>query len=205
MDGHVAIAALQRPIKVDDALHEFCLEDADAAEIHEVDGTLVLRALGAHGVVPEMRIAMDDAVFIERHVPGAEHVVGDLVAEFDRRLLLQEGHQRFALDPGHGEEAPGGEVQQRFGEMDFLLSRQHQAIERHGLRLALVIQLLAQSVGDFAVDMLGGDGTVVAFVEPEDEFQLRKVRLDRRLHVGILQLAGKLAPIQRHGVVDLAE
>ena len=39
----------------------------------------------------------------------------------------------------------------------------------------------------------------------KDEFELREVGFDRRLHIGILQFGGKLAAIVRCGTMDLAE
>ena len=102
MDGELVILVQQRVIEIDDALHEAGLEDADAAEIQKID-----RAVRPHGVIAQMRIAMDDAVEIEGHIPGAEHVVGDLVAHRLIAMRLDERQQRRALKPVHGEEAPG--------------------------------------------------------------------------------------------------
>src|SRR5262245_18047835 len=72
-------------------------------------------------------------------------------------------------------------------------------------RLALVIELLAEARRDLGMDVSGGDRTVVAVIDRDGELQLAEIRLDRRLHVGILQLAGKLAPIERDGAMHLAQ
>ncbi len=71
--------------------------------------------------------------------------------------------------------------------------------------LALVIELLAQPLGNFGVDLGGGDGTVIALVEPHREFQLAQIGFDRRGHVGILQFAGECGPVERGRPVHLAK
>ena len=82
-------------------LHEARREHPDAAEIEQVDG-----AVRRHGVVAEMRVAVDHAVIVERHVPDAEHAQRDLVAHAERRLL-GEFEDRRAVEPGHRQQAPG--------------------------------------------------------------------------------------------------
>src|SRR3546814_5151632 len=62
------VVALERKVEVDDAFHEERREDADAAEVQQVHG-----AVGTDRVVPEMRVAVDDAVVIEGHVRSEEH------------------------------------------------------------------------------------------------------------------------------------
>src|SRR5260221_6600833 len=74
-DGEVTIIIEQRIIEIDDTLHEIAFKEADAAKIKQIDTTV-----GAHGIIAEVRIAMDDAIFIEWHIPGAKHVVGDTIA-----------------------------------------------------------------------------------------------------------------------------
>src|SRR2546423_1148955 len=66
---------LECEVDADDALVEGRPEYPDAAEIQQVDP--IVRP---HRVIPEMRIAVDHAVIVERHVPGPEHVHGHLVA-----------------------------------------------------------------------------------------------------------------------------
>ena len=56
---------------------------------------------------------------------------------------------------------------------------------------APVVELLADAGADLLGDLRGVDHRVHAPVDGEDQLQLPEVRLDRRLHVGILQLAGK--------------
>ena len=98
----VAVVVPHRAVEVDDALHEAAVEHADAAIVEEVD-----RAVLAHGVVAEMRIAVEHAIAVERHVPGVEHVARNVVAPFGRGLL--EVEQRRAVEPVHGQQPPGRE------------------------------------------------------------------------------------------------
>ena len=62
--------------------------------------------------------------------------------------------------------------------------------------LALVIELLAQPVGDFGMDFGGGDGAVIALVEAHCELQLAQIGFDRGGHVGILQFAGERCAVE---------
>ncbi len=152
-----------------------------------------------------MRVAMDHAIEIERHVPGAEHVVSDAIAQFEVAMGLDEGDQRHALEPGHAQQAAGGKIFQGFGHLDAGLLGQHGAIEAHVFGLLAVIQFLAQARGDLGMDVFGDDGSVVAFVDGEDQAQLLEIGLHRRLHVGILQLAGEKAPAMGCCAMDLAQ
>ncbi len=170
----------------------------DAAEIDEVKPVI-----GADRVVAEMRIAVDGAVEIKRHVPGAEHVGGDLVARY--RRIFHDVEQLVALDPRHGEKAPGREIGDHLGHAHPLLLGEHAPIESDMARLALVVELLAQPVGDLGMDLAGRDGAGVALVKAHDQLQLAEIGLDRRLHVGILQLAGQRPPVRRDCAVNLAE
>ena len=71
--------------------------------------------------------------------------------------------------------------------------------------LEVVIELLAQSRRDLAMDVAGVDAFVVALVDLEHELKLADVGLDGGSHVGVLQLARKLAAVMGPGAVDLAE
>ncbi len=150
-----------------------------------------------------MRIAVDHAVVVERHVPRAEHVVGERVALLERGVL--EIGQALAIQPAHGQEAPGRQVRQHVRHMDRRLVAQHVAIERHVARLAPVVQLLAQALGQLLVDPGRVDRAVVAAIEAEDQPQLAKIGLDRALDARILQLAGQRPAVLRGRPVDLAE
>ena len=71
--------------------------------------------------------------------------------------------------------------------------------------LALVIEFLAQSVGDFGMDLGGGDGAVVALVETHRQLQLAQIGFDRRGHVRVLQFAGERGAVEGFGPVHLTE
>ncbi len=63
--------------------------------------------------------------------------------------------------------------------------------------LALIIQFLAQPVGDLGVDLGGRDGAVVALVQPHRQAQLAQIGFDRRGHVRVLQFAGERGAVER--------
>ena len=72
------------------------------------------------------------------------------------------------------------------------MSVEHAAIERDVLGLAAVVELLAHPRADLLDDLAGVDRGIEAAADREQDFELLQVGLDRRLHVGILQLAGEL-------------
>ena len=82
---------------------------------------------------------------------------------------------------------------------------EHRGIERDVLGLADVIELLAQARGDLDRDLGGVDGRIEALADGEQQLQLAEIGFDRRLHVGILQLAGQPAAVERGRLVHLAE
>ena len=63
------------------------------------------------------------------------------------------------------------------------------------LRLAEIVELLAQARADLDRDLGGVDRRVEPLADREQQLQLAEIGLDRRLHVRILQLAGKRAAI----------
>ena len=68
-----------------------------------------------------------------------------------------------------------------------------------------VVELLADARADLLGNLRGVDHGVHAPVNGEDELQLPQVRLDCRLHVRVLQLAGKLAAVVRACAVYLSK
>ena len=68
-----------------------------------------------------------------------------------------------------------------------------------------VIELLAQAGRDLGMDFLGDDGAVIALIDREDQAQLLQIGFHRRLHVGILQLAGQMLALMRRGAMHLAQ
>ncbi len=73
------------------------------------------------------------------------------------------------------------------------------------LGLADIVELLAQARGDLLGDLGGVERRIETLADREQQFQLPQVGFDRRLHVGILQLAGQLAAVERAGAMHLAE
>src|SRR5262249_61654824 len=59
IDRQLVIVAFERVVEIDDAADEAGRENADAAEIEQVDG-----AVRRDGVIPEMRVAVDHAVAV---------------------------------------------------------------------------------------------------------------------------------------------
>src|SRR5258708_9177053 len=100
-----------------------------------------------------MRIAMDGAIEIEWHVPRTEQVDGDRVAR--RHRPLRRNEQLLAFDPGHGEQTPGRKIGDDLGDADPAFLREHAAVEGDMPRLTLIVELLAQTLGDLDVDLLG--------------------------------------------------
>ena len=71
--------------------------------------------------------------------------------------------------------------------------------------LAEIVELLAQPRADFDRDLGRVDDRIETLADREQQLQLAEIGLDRRLHVGILQLAGKLAAIDRACTMHLPE
>ena len=193
-----AIVPVDRVVEVDRAFDEGRGEYADTAEIEQVH-----RCVRPHGVVTEMRIAVDNPVIVERHIPGAEHVVGDSVADLD--VLVGEFQQPAAVEPCHGQQPPGRKAGDGFGHMHALLLRMHRPVEFHVAQLAVVIDLFAQPGGDLGLDLARIDRLVIAAVDGEHDAELAEIGFDRRSHIGILELAGERASVEADRAVHLAE
>ena len=73
------------------------------------------------------------------------------------------------------------------------------------LRLAAVVEFLAQPLAELLGDLGGVDLGAEAPLQGEDDAELAEVGFDRRLHVGILQLAGDRRAVGGDRLVDLAE
>ena len=155
------------------------------------------------GVIAEMRIAMDDAEAAERKPPGGEHRGRQPVAHGERIVLVRE--HLGAVEPVEREQPAGrqlGPGARHANDVDVV---EHLAVERDMLGLAAVIELLAHARADLLADLGGVDGGVEAAADREQPFELRQVGFDRRLHVGILQLAGERRAVERAGAMHLAE
>ena len=150
-----------------------------------------------------MRIAVDDADPDEREPPGGEHRGGEPIAHRERGVLVIE--QLGAFEPVERQQPSGRELGPHLRHADEIDVREHVAIERDVLRLAAIVELLAHPRADLLDDLAGVDRRIEAAADREQEFELLEVRLDRRLHVGVLQLAGERAAVERFGAMHLAE
>ena len=186
--------------KIDDAAQEMRAEDADGAVVEQV-----YAVIRADLVVAEVRVAVDDAVAIERDVPGTEQGFCDVVAHFHGRIFVEHALQGAAGEPGHGEEAPGGRGHHRLGYGDAVHIAQHDAVEAHLGGLADVVELFTQAFGEFLVDFFVLYRLVHAVIDRQGKAQLTQIGFDDAWHVGILQLAGDVGAIGEAGAVDLAE
>src|SRR5579872_5635671 len=188
----------ERVIKVDDDSHEARRENPDAAEIKEID-TLIR----AYRVIAEMGVAMDRAIAIKGQIPSAKHVLRDRVARSERRLRrVEEGG---ALEPIHGEKALCGKCRYRHRHRDPAFLGEHRAVETHMRSLALIIELLAQPVGDLGVNRLGRNRAVITLEQGQHQLELIEIGLHRRSHIGILQLACELYAIKSSRPMHLAQ
>ncbi len=60
------------------------------------------------------------------------------------------------------------------------------------LGLVDIVELLAQARADLDRDLGGVERRIEALADGKQQLQLLQIGFDRRLHVGILQLAGQL-------------
>ena len=162
-----------------------------------------MSAFVEHRVVTEMRIAVDHAEAAERKPPGGKHRAADDVAMRERRaLVLQE---LGAVEPIEREQPAGRELRPHVWHADQIAALEHQTIKRDVLRLAPVVEFLAHARGDFLADLRGVDHRVHAAVNGKQPVELLQVGFDSRLHVRILQLAGKRRVIERTRAMHLSE
>ena len=150
-----------------------------------------------------MRIAVDDAEACERMPPGAEQRGGDAVAVGE--AVVEEGEERLAVEPGHGEEPLRRQRRHHLRLADQRLVGERGAVEGGVPRLALVIELLAQPLGHLLGDLGGVDLRAEAPLQGEQHAELGEVGFHRRFHVGVLELAGEDPTVRTGGAVDLAE
>jgi hypothetical protein len=72
------------------------------------------------------------------------------------------------------------------------------------LCLAPVVELLANPLADLLTDLAGVDRGIEPPPDGKEPLQLLQVRFDRRLHVGILEFAGKRRAVERTRAMNLA-
>ena len=99
MHGQGTIVVANGPIEIDNAVHEFRLKYPDTAKIQQIYGVVL-----AYGIIAEVGVAVNDAVLIERQIPGAEQVARNVVPRFEGCVL--EFEQPRAVEPGHGQSPP---------------------------------------------------------------------------------------------------
>ena len=90
----VVVGVAHRLIQFQHAANEFRREHPDNPEIEQIH-----RAIRPDLIIAEMRVAMDDAVMIKRHIPGAEQRFGNAVTLVLRWLFFQTQRQRPAFEP----------------------------------------------------------------------------------------------------------
>ena len=69
-------------------------------------------------------------------------------------------------------------------------SGEDSTVEAHVTRLALVVELFAQPLAELLQNLARVDLRAEAALHGQDRGELAEVRLDRRFHVRVLQLAG---------------
>ena len=190
-------------IEVDHPLDEFRREGAHAAIVEQIDPGRPPLAVLEHGVIAEMRVAVDHPVLAERVPPGAEHGAGDLVALFERAAGVIEEPPSF--EPSHGEQPFGGKLRDHLGHADQRIALEDAPVEPRVAGFEIVVELLAQPRRDLLQHLGGLDRRAHAAMDREEDGELRQVGFDRRLHVGILQLGGKRAAVMRARAMHLPE
>ena len=200
------VVRLERAIKLDHAEHEPRREDAHAAIVEQIDAVdAALLAVAGRGdrVIAEMRIAMNDAVAQERAPPRVEQADSDGVARLLRRGL--EGDERLAVEPLHRQQSPRRQALVDPRHAHERPVGEHDAIEPGDLGLALVVELFAHPLADLARHLACVDRGARAPMEREQEVEIGEIRLHRRSHVRILQLAGEPLAAEAERSVHLAE
>ena len=198
----LAVIVLEAAIEIDDAADEFWREDADAAVIEQIDAHRLAVFL-EHGIIAQMRIAVDHRRMAERVPPGLEHGDGEPVADLDGELLVFE--DSLALEPAECQQALAREIMMHDRNAHGIDTLKGVIVERDVLCLTFVIEFLTHALTDFLGDLARIDRRVHAPMDGEEHAELAQIRLHCRLHIRILQLAGEQLPICRRGAVDLAE
>ena len=96
-----------------------------------------------------------------------------------------------AVEPIEGEQPAGRQLRPGRAARGRCRCRRASPIKRDVLGLAPVVELFAHALADLLADLAGVDRRIDAAADGEQPLQLLQVGFDRRLHVGILQLAGQ--------------
>jgi hypothetical protein len=150
-----------------------------------------------------MRITVNHAVVAEGVPPGAEHCLCDLVAVLERGASVIE--EAATIEPGHGEQTPRREFGQDLGHANACVLLEDEAVEAHVLRLQCIVELFPQPRGNLLQHLGGLDGGPHAAMDRKQDAELDQVRLNSRLHVGILQLGGEDSSAMALGPMHLTE
>ncbi len=82
---------------------------------------------------------------------------------------------------------------------------EHQPIQAHLRRFAPVIQLFAQALAEFGINVVLLDGVVHPGIERHRHAQLPQIRLHSARHIRVLQLAGDIRAVGQGGAMHLAQ
>ena len=148
---------------------------------------------------------MDNTIEIERHVPDAEHILRDLVADLLRRAGFKERHHAGAFQPAHRQQSVTRHICTIVRQAHTGLVTQHMLIECQVRRLAPIVQLLTQAFRQLAIDITGRYCRVIPLIELEDQPQLAQIRVNGRCHVGILKFHRQQVTVQILRLMNLAK
>src|SRR6202050_5407240 len=198
----IVLAMQETVIKIDDALHEFRRKNPDAAVVEQVYASGSAVTLKDR-IVAEVWVAVNDTEPAERKPPSGEHGSRPRGARGKRIVLV--GQHAAAFEPVEGEQPAGRKRRPCVRHAYATDAFEHHAIERHVLGFAAVIELFTHARADLLSDLGGIDCGVEPPADGEQPLQLLQIGLDRRLHIGILQLAGKQRSVKRAGAMHLPQ
>ena len=124
-----------------------------------------------------------------RPPPGVKQKLRQAIA-IRLRGAGKEGLDRLAFKPCHGKQPGGGKLRNGLRHGD-VAPFQHEAVQRQMFGFALVIEFLAQAIGDFGADFGRVDQAARAFDDADQPLQLGDVGFHGARHFGILEFAGE--------------
>ncbi len=127
----------------------------------------------------------------------------DGVARLLRRAF--EFGELLAVEPLQREQAARGQLLMHARHAHEGNVGEHQSVELRDLRLAVIVELLAHALANLARDLARVDRGADAPMQREDEIELREIRLHRRGHLRILQLAREVLAVEAFGAMHLSE
>lgn len=120
---------------------------------------------------------MDHPIAAKRLPPGSEQALCNEIAVVERMIL--ERQEWVALEPCHGQEPPSRQFGMDARHSDVELLGKHRGIERDVLRLALIIQFLAQPGADLLADLARIQRPIEAPMDHQQQIELSQIGLDR--------------------------